>query len=92
VGEVEAARTLGEDTLQRCRRVVGLDHPMTVIAATPLALALPLVGEAESARTLGEDTLKRACRLFGLDNPITLSAAAALALALVLGPVLKATS
>ena len=60
---MEAARTLGEDTLQRCRRVVGLDHRMTVIAATALALALPLVGEAESARTLGEDTLQRACRL-----------------------------
>ena len=30
VGEVEAARTLGEDTLQRSRRAFGPDAPVTL--------------------------------------------------------------
>jgi hypothetical protein len=29
-GEEEPARTLGEDTLQRCRRVLGPDNPITM--------------------------------------------------------------
>jgi len=29
-GEEEPARTLGEDTLQRCRRVLGHDNPITM--------------------------------------------------------------
>jgi hypothetical protein len=30
LGEVESARVLGEDTLQRGRRVLGSDHPITL--------------------------------------------------------------
>jgi hypothetical protein len=30
VGEAEPARALGQDTLQRCRRVLGPDHPITL--------------------------------------------------------------
>jgi hypothetical protein len=29
LGEAKPARALGEDTLQRCRRVLGPDHPAT---------------------------------------------------------------
>jgi len=28
LGKAEQARTLGQDTLQRCRRVLGPDHPV----------------------------------------------------------------
>src|SRR3954449_4134436 len=51
----EPARLLGEDTLARCRRVLGPDHPTTLNAATGLTLALVQLGETEPARTLGED-------------------------------------
>ena len=30
LSEAEAARTLGEDTLQRSRRVLGPEHPITL--------------------------------------------------------------
>jgi hypothetical protein len=30
LGEAKPARALGEDTLQRCRRVVGADHLITL--------------------------------------------------------------
>lgn len=81
VGEVEAARRLGEDTLQRCRTVLGPDHATTLGAAAGLTLALAQLGEAPSARVLGEDTLPRCRRTLGPDHPITLMAAATLIVA-----------
>jgi hypothetical protein len=42
-------------------RQLSPDHPVTVVAATALTVALAGVGDAERARALGEDTLKR-CR------------------------------
>jgi hypothetical protein len=30
LGDAEPARALGEDTLLRCRRVLGPDHPVTL--------------------------------------------------------------
>jgi hypothetical protein len=78
-----SARALGEDTLQRSRRVLGPDHWFTLGAATGLALGLAQLGEAEPARALGEDTLRRGRRVFGPDHATTLLAAAALTSALV---------
>ena len=52
LGEAESARALGEDTLQRSRRVLRSDHWFTLGAATGLALALAQLGEAEPARAL----------------------------------------
>ena len=72
VGEVEPARTLGQDTLERCRRALGPDHLFTLWAAAALTGALVLLGEAEPARTLSEDTLRHCRRTFGPDHPITL--------------------
>ena len=34
LGEFEPARALGEETLQRCRRVLGPEHTATLFAAT----------------------------------------------------------
>ena len=57
LGEAEPARALGEDTLQRCRRVFGPDHLSTLWAATALTEALVLLGEAEPTHALRKDTL-----------------------------------
>jgi hypothetical protein len=82
LGEAEAARALGQDTLERARRVLGSDHPSTVTAAAALTVALAWLGEAETARALGQDTLQRARRVLGSDHPSTVTAAAALTVAL----------
>ncbi len=76
-------RALGEDTLQRCRRVLGPDDTRTLWLATDLTLARVSVGEAEAARALGEDTLQRCRRVLGPDHARTLWAATGLILALV---------
>jgi hypothetical protein len=70
LGQAESARALGEDTLQRSRRVLGPDHLLSLWAAVAVTLALDRLGEAESARALGEDTLRRCRRVLGRDNPI----------------------
>jgi hypothetical protein len=71
LGEAEPARALGEDTLQRCRRVFGPDHLLTLGAAAFLTHALVRLGEAEPARALGQDTLQRCRRVLGPEHPIT---------------------
>jgi Tetratricopeptide repeat len=76
-GEAEPARALGEDTLQRCRTVLGPDHLTSLLAATALTGALSRLGEAERARALGEDTARRWRQLFGPDRPLMLYVARA---------------
>ena len=71
--EPELARALGEDTLQRCRRVLGPDHLITLTAAATLTFTLAQLGEAEAARTLAEDTLQRCHRVLGPGHRITRS-------------------
>jgi hypothetical protein len=48
--EAEPARTLGQDTLDRCRRAFGPDHATSLLAAATLTLALVALDEAERAR------------------------------------------
>jgi hypothetical protein len=43
---VQAARDLGQDTFDRCRRVLGADHPNTLQSANNLAADLRALGEA----------------------------------------------
>ncbi|WP_448620315.1 tetratricopeptide repeat protein [Geodermatophilus sp. URMC 65] len=78
MGESEAAWALGQDTLDRCRRVLGPDHPRTLWAAAALTSVLAHLGEAEPGRALGQDTLQRCRRVLGPDHLVTLAAAAAL--------------
>ena len=47
-GEVQAARDLDQDTLDRNRRVLGPDHPNTLISAGNLAADLRLLEEADA--------------------------------------------
>jgi hypothetical protein len=72
LGEAQPARALGQDTLQRCRQVLGPDHARTLLTAAALTLALAQLGEAQPARALGQDTLQRCRRVLGPDHPITL--------------------
>ena len=57
LGEYEQARALHEATLARQRRVLGEDHPDTLITGNNLAVDLDALGQYEQARTLTEDTL-----------------------------------
>jgi hypothetical protein len=47
LGEYQAARELDKDTLARRRRVLGEDHPDTLISASNLAAYLRALGEAD---------------------------------------------
>jgi tetratricopeptide repeat protein len=45
LGEAEPARTLGEDTLQRSRRVLGPDHPITRYLAQDAGIGHVVLGD-----------------------------------------------
>ena len=47
LGEVQAARDLDQDTLDRRRGVLGPDHPDTLASAANLATYLRELGEAD---------------------------------------------
>src|SRR3954449_10378173 len=83
LGAVQLADPLGEDTLQRCRRVLGLDDPITLQTASALARSLVALDDREPARALSEDTLQRCRRVLGPDHAATLTAAPTLILALI---------
>ena len=80
LGEVQAARDLDQDTLDRRRRVLGEDHPDTLTSASNLAVDLRALGEARAARDLDQDTLDRRRRVLGDDHPDTLTSASNLAI------------
>ena len=75
LGEVQAARDLDQDTLDRHRRVLGEDHPDTLTSASNLAADLRALGEVQAARDLDQDTLDRRRRVLGEDHPDTLRSA-----------------
>ena len=60
LGDVQAARDLDQDILDRRRRVLGHDHPDTLSSAHNLATGLHELGDAQAARDLDEDTLEAA--------------------------------
>ena len=80
MGHYAEARELDEDTLARCRRVLGEDHPDTLRSASNLAIDLSYLGEYQAARELDEDTLARRRRVLGEDHPDTLRSASNLAI------------
>jgi ABC-type arginine/histidine transport system permease subunit len=45
LGEAEAARALGEDTLQRCRRVLGPDHSITLYLTQVASIGHLVLGD-----------------------------------------------
>jgi Tetratricopeptide repeat len=54
VGQYERARQLGEDTLTRCRRVLGENHSDTLRSAHNLATVLANLGEHDQAHRCEE--------------------------------------
>ncbi len=78
-----AARAVAEQLLDRCRSLLGPDHPDTLTAASTLIRALVSLGKAAAARVLGEDTLQRCRRVLGPDHATTLLAATTLTVALI---------
>ena len=68
------AATLGQDTVERCRRVLGPDHHFSLLAAAALTAALTQLGEEAAADVLGQDTVERCRRVLGQDHPTTLFA------------------
>jgi hypothetical protein len=75
LGERERVRQLSEDSLTRYRRVLGDDHPDTLVAAHDHATHLRASGEYQQARALDEDTLGRRRRVLGEDHSDTLASA-----------------
>ena len=73
LGEVQAARDLDQDTLDRRRRVLGETTPM--VASAKPAGDLRELGEVQVARDLDQDTLDRRRRMLGEDHPDTLTSA-----------------
>jgi tetratricopeptide (TPR) repeat protein len=65
IGSYHQARQLGEDTLSRCRRVLGDDHFVTLKVAHHFASCLHEVGAFELARRLNADTLARRRQALG---------------------------
>jgi tetratricopeptide repeat protein len=61
--------------LTRYRRVLGDDHPDTLVAAHDHAVDLRASGEYEQARALDGDTLSRRRRVLGEDHSDTLASA-----------------
>ena len=79
LGDVQAARDLDQDTVDRLRRVMGHDHHLTLRSAAILAADLRELGDLEAARDLEQDTLDRRRRALGPDHPDTLTSATTLA-------------
>ncbi len=79
-GESAASLPLIERALELRRRVLGEEHPATLISASSLAGNLWALGQYEAARRLNEDTLARRRRVLGEEHPDTLISAGNLAL------------
>jgi hypothetical protein len=79
LGDPHAARALHQDVLQRNRRALGKDHPVSLLIASFLAADLRVLGHYGAAWKLDEDTLERSRRVLGEDHPDALRLARDLA-------------
>jgi hypothetical protein len=68
---VTAGCNLHEDTLARCRRILGVDHPYSLTLAGHLGADLMALGDHWRARAILQDTLSRCCLILGADHPET---------------------
>ncbi|MEU5893078.1 FxSxx-COOH system tetratricopeptide repeat protein [Streptomyces sp. NPDC047461] len=80
--DLERARALDEDSLQRSRRLHGNDDPDTLTSVDNLASRLAKLGRHEEALALHEEGLAGRRRVLGVDHPDTLGTASNLASAL----------
>lgn len=71
-GDVVAARTLLEGSLEGLLAKLGPDHHWTLTCVTNLATAISELGDVPAALAMGEDTLRRFRARYGPDHPHTL--------------------
>jgi hypothetical protein len=72
----------GAEVLNGVRRVLGEEHPNTLISIGNLALTLEAEGDLSGARALQEQVLKVSRRVLGEEHPDALTAMSNLALTL----------
>ncbi|MEM8996385.1 MAG: tetratricopeptide repeat protein, partial [Acidobacteriota bacterium] len=72
LGDIQGARELHEQALDARRRVLGAEHPDTLISINNLAATLSALGNAEGARDLCEQALDVRHRVLGAEHPSTL--------------------
>jgi len=72
LGEIQAARDLNLDTLDRMVRTLGKDHEHSLATANSVAADLRLLGHFKQALQLDEENLARHQRVLGGDDPSTL--------------------
>ena len=78
-GDLSGARKLQEQVLEVRRRILGLEHPDSLDAASNLAAMLPAQGDLSGARKLQEQVLEARRRILGPEHPDTLDVAGNLA-------------
>ncbi|MFF2901113.1 tetratricopeptide repeat protein, partial [Streptomyces sp. NPDC057966] len=83
-GQIERAMPLYEQTLADSVRVLGEDHPDTLLARNNLAGAYALADDVEKAIALYERTLADRRRVLGISHPDTLTSQSNLASAYAL--------
>ena len=72
MGDLGRAIPLYEQTLTDIVRVLGADHPSTLVSRNNLAGAYQAVGDLGRAIALYEQTLTDTVRVLGADHPSTL--------------------
>jgi hypothetical protein len=71
LGDLGRARTLHEQALDARRRVLGPEHPHTLVSMNNLAGTLRALGDLVGARILGEQALDARRRLLGKEHSNT---------------------
>jgi tetratricopeptide (TPR) repeat protein len=79
LGKFENSRDLDEQTVALSRKILGLEHPHTLIFMNNLAQGYYSLEDYDTARKLHEQTLALRKRLLGVDAPDTLISMIALA-------------
>jgi len=69
LGNFKAALAAVESSLERKRRVLGPDHPSTLLGLRSLAVFAGKAGQFERASRALDTMLEQRIRLFGADNP-----------------------
>jgi hypothetical protein len=78
-GDYPAAIDIGKAAHAYGRRELAPEHPLTLMTAKDLSIALRRNGDISDALELAQETFARLEKLFGRDNPETMAAAIALA-------------
>ena len=71
-GQPDKATPLLEETLTASERILGTDHPNTLMTRSNLASAFQDNGQLDKALPLFEETLTASERILGTDHPNTL--------------------